>query len=387
MLAIINARMETIANGIIENGQLLVKGGKITAIGKNITIPGDARIIDAAGRTITPGVIEAHTHAGIGEQGLGWEGQDTNEATSPVTPWARARDGINMLDSAFDDFRRAGITTVNILPGSANIIGGTGVVVKCKGAMVDDAIIKDPSGMKAALGENPKNVYGGKQQSPSTRMGNAAVMREALLKAQQYMQKLDGARPEQEKPKYDKQCEALLPVLRGEIPLLIHCHRADDIATAIRITNEFGIKYTLEHATDGHAIVDLLKKNNAYCAVGPTMHYGSKVENRDRDFRTPIILAREGVHFCFTTDHPVVAGQYVILTAGLAVGWGMDRDVAMRAITLSAAEHIGIAERVGSLEVGKDADLVIWSGDPLEFTTFADVTIIDGEIAFEREVR
>lgn len=387
MLAIINARLETVSNGIITEGQMLLENGKIKAIGKDLQIPAQAKLIDAAGRTVTPGIVEAHAHIGIGEQGVGREGQDTNETSSPVTPWCSALDGINMRDTAFDDFRRAGITSVSVPPGSANIIGGTAVALKCKGDIISEAVIKNPSGMKCALGENPKAVYGGKSKTPSTRMGNAAVFREALLKAKQYLAKLETAKDEQDKPKFDKQSEALLPVLRGEVPLMIHCHRSDDIVTAVRVCEEFGVRYVLEHVTDGFLLVDFLKTRNIHCAVGPTMHYGSKVENRERDFRTPIALARAGVNFCFTTDHAVLAGQWLPLTAGLAVGWGMDREVAFRAITMGSAEHAGIADRVGSLEVGKDADVVIWSGDPLDFTAFADVTIIDGEIVYEREVR
>lgn len=385
MLAVINARFETVSDGIIENGQMLVENGKIMAIGQNLEIPASASVIDAAGRTVTPGIIEAHAHIGIGEQGVGWEGQDTNEATSPVTAWCQALDGINMCDTAFDDFRRAGITSVDVPPGSANIIGGTTVALKCKGSIVDDAVIKNPTGMKSAMGENPKNVYGGRRQTPSTRMGNAAVLRETLLKAKQYMEKLDNAKTEQDKPKPDKQSEAMLPVMRREIPLMIHCHRADDIVTSVRVANEFGIRYTLEHVTDGYLLVDFLKANDTHSAVGPTLQYGSKVENRDRDFRTAVAFAKAGVPFCFTTDHPVMAGQYLLTTASMAVGWGMERDAALRAITLSSAEHVGIEDRVGSLTVGKDADFVVWSGDPLEFTTFADITVIDGEIVYERE--
>lgn len=387
MLAIVNARLETVSNGIIENGQILVKDGKIMALGPQVEIPAEARVIDAGGRTVTPGIIEAHSHIGINEQGIGWEGSDGNEVSSPITAWCRAIDGINMRDSAFNDFLRAGITSTNVVPGSANLIGGLSVAIKCTGTIVDEAAIKFPTGVKAALGENPKSVYGGRNQSPSTRMGNAALMREALLKAQQYMSKLDAATSAADKPKYDKQCDALLPVMRGEIPLRIHCHRADDIVTALRIVNEFGIKYTLEHVTDGYLLVDLLKKNDAVVAVGPTIQYGSKVENRERDFRTPVALARAGIKYCLTTDHAVVAGHHLLLIAGLSVGWGVDRDLALRSITLSAAEHACIADRVGSLEVGKDADIVIWSGDPLDFTTHADVTIIDGQIVYEREVQ
>lgn len=386
MLAIINARIETVSSGIIEQGQVLVKDGKIAAIGTKVDIPACAKVIDAKGRTITPGIVEAHAHIGISEQGLGWEGNDTNESTNPLTPWVNALDAINMRDSAFDDFREAGITTVNVPPGSANLIGGMAVALKCKGTIVDKAVIKNPTAMKAALGENPKNVYGGNKKSPSTRMGSAAMLREALLKAQQYLEKVKAAQSEKDMPKYDRNCEALLPVMRGEIPLGIHCHRADDIVTSVRIAEEFGVKYRLEHVTDGYLLVDFLKARDAYVAIGPSLQYGSKVENKDRDFRTAVLLARAGVHFCLTTDHPVIAGHYLILTAGMAVAWGMDRDVALRSITLSAAEHAGLSDRVGSLEVGKDADIVIWSGDPLDFTTFADVTIIDGEIVFSREV-
>ncbi|NLW17259.1 MAG: amidohydrolase [Firmicutes bacterium] len=385
MLAIINARIETVSNGIIADGQILVENGKIKAIGSNLEIPADAHVIDAAGRTVTPGIVEAHAHIGIGEQGVGREGQDTNETSEPLTPWCNALDGINMRDTAFDDFRRAGITTVSVPPGSANIIGGTAVALKCKGHIVEDAFIRT-TGMKCALGENPKAVYGGKKKAPSTRMGNAALFREALLKAKQYLAKLEAAKSEQDKPKFDKQSEALLPVMRGELPLMIHCHRNDDIVTAVRICEEFGVRYVLEHVTDGFLLVDFLKERNVHCAVGPTIHYGSKVENRERDFRTPVAFARAGINFCFTTDHAVVAGQWLPLTAGLAVGWGMDRDTALRAITLASAEHVGLDDRVGSLEVGKDADIVIWSGDPLDFTTHADVTIIDGQVVYQREV-
>lgn len=386
MLGIINACLETVSHGRIENGRVLIQNGRIAAIGTDIDVSGCSSIIDAKGRIVTPGIIDAHTHAGLSEIGIGWEGNDVNESTNPVTPWCSARDGINMKDAAFDNFRKAGLTSVGVFPGSGNIIGGTALALKCHGTIVDEAIIKDPVGMKAALGENPKKVYGDSKKSPKTRMANAAMLREALLKAKQYLQKQNQAMDKKDMPKYDKQSEALLPVIKKEIPLLIHCHRHDDIATAIRICNEFDVKYVLEHVTDGHLIADLIKKHNIHCAVGPTLHYGSKVENKDRDFRTPVCFAREGIPFSFTTDHPVVDGRNLVLTASIAVQWGMKEDSALRAITLGSAEHIGIDDRVGSLEVGKDADLVIWSGHPLEFTTFADITIINGEVVYKREV-
>ena len=385
MLAIINACLETISHGRIENGKILIKDGKIAALGKDIHLEGCSRIIDAKGRMVTPGIIDAHTHAGLSEQGIGWEGNDTNECTNPLTPWCSVRDGINMKDKAFENFRKAGITSVGVYPGSGNIIGGTALALKCIGTIVDEAVLRDPIGMKAALGENPKQVYGSSKKSPATRMANAAILREALLKAKQYLEKQQQA-GDGDVSKLDKQSEALLPVVKKEIPLLIHCHRHDDIATAVRICKEFDVPYVLEHVTDGYLITDFLKSQNVHCAVGPTLHYGSKVENKDRDFRTPIYFERAGVPFCFTTDHPVVDGRNLVLTASIAVQWGMKEESALRAVTLGSAEHIGIDHRVGSLEVGKDADLVLWSGNPLEFTTFADITIIDGSVVYEREV-
>ena len=384
MLAIINAQLETISNGFIKNGKILIENGLIKNLGKNIEIPKKARIIDAENKIVTPGLIEAHSHVGISEIGIGPSGQDTNESTNPITPWCNALDGINMKDKAFEYFRKAGITSVNILPGSANIFGGKTTAVKCKNTVVDKAIVKENTGMKAALGENPKMLYSQKDKSPSSRMGNAALMRETLIKANNYYEKLNKPNKRDKNPDYNKEVHSLLPVLKKEVPLRIHCHRADDIVTAIRIAEEFDLKYTLEHITQGHQIMDFLKKKSASFAIGPTMHYGSKVENKERNFHTPLLADKNNLQFCLTTDHPVVAGHYLSMTAGLAVNWGMKRKTALKSITLNAAKHIGIEDNVGSLAKGKDADLVIWSDDPLEFTTFADLTIIDGEIVYQR---
>lgn len=384
MLGIKNVIIETISNGRIENGNILIEEGRIKALGKGIDLSGCRRVIDGSGRLVTPGIIDPHTHVGLSESGLGREGRDTNEGTSPLTPLCSVRDGINMKDQAFDEFRQAGITTVGILPGSGNIIGGTGLVLKCKGNIVDEAVVKDPIGMKVALGENPKRNYGSKRKSPATRMGNASVLRTALLKAREYLDKIEDS-PEND-VKGDWESQALIPVIKGEIPLVIHCHRHDDIVTAIRICKEFKVKCILDHVTDGHLVKDIIRKENIHCGIGPSLQYGSKVENRNRDFSTPVIFNREEIPFCFITDHPVIHGRNLILTASIATQWGMPDEDALRAITLSAAEHIGIEDRLGSLEEGKDADLVIWSDNPLEFTSFVDVTIIDGEIVYEREV-
>ena len=387
MLGIANVKIETISNGTINNGSILLKDGKILALGKDLDLSNCHRIIDGKDRVVTPGIIDAHTHLGLSESGIGWEGRDTNEGTTPLTPWCSVRDAINMKDQAFENFRKAGTTTVGILPGSGNIIGGRALALKCKGDIVDESVVKDPIGMKAALGENPKRLYGKKGKSPSTRMGNAAVLRGALLKAKEYLEKMDNVNGGKSENKEDKESIALLPVLKREIPLIIHCHRHDDIVTAIRICKEFNIKYLLDHVTDGHLVKDIIKRENIHCGVGPTINYGSKVENKDRDFKTPIIFDREDIPFCFITDHPVVHGRNLVLTASIATQWGMTDKNALRSITLSSAEHIGIEDRVGSLQVGKDADLVIWSDNPLEFTSFVDMTIIDGEIVYEREVK
>jgi imidazolonepropionase-like amidohydrolase len=387
VLGIINAKIETISDGTIGKGSILIEDGKILAIGKDIDVSNCKRIIDGKDKVVTPGIIDAHTHLGLSESGVGQEGRDTNEGTTPLTPFCSVRDGINMKDQAFENFRKAGTTTVGILPGSGNIIGGTGLALKCKGTIVDESVLKDPIGMKAALGENPKMHYGSKKKSPATRMGNAAVLRDALSKAKNYLEKQENPNEDKTKIKKDKVSIGLLPVIKREIPLIIHCHRHDDIVTAIRICKEFNIKYVLDHVTDGHLVKDLIKREKIHCGVGPTMNYGSKVENKDRDYRTPIVFDKEDIPFCFITDHPVIHGRNLVLTASIATQWGMTDENALRAITLSSAEHIGIEDRVGSLEVGKDADLIIWSGNPLEFTSFVDMTIIDGEIAYEREVK
>ena len=378
MLGIRDVKIETIVDGTIEEGQVLIEHGTITAFGRDVDLSRCARIIEGKGRVVTPGLIDAHTHLGLSESGVGREGADSNEGTNPLTPHLSVRDGINMQDQAFEVFRRAGITTVGILPGSANLLGGTGLALKCRGTIVDEAVLKDPIGMKAALGENPKGFYGGKRKSPATRMGNAALLRGALQKARDYWEKDDKSVGR------DRDSEALLPVLKGEIPLIIHAHRHDDLATALRICEEFGVRCLLDHVTDGHRVKDMIKRASIHCAIGPTMHYGSKVENKERDFQTPVVFDRENIPFCFISDHPVVDGRNLILTASIATQWGLSDESALRAITLASAQHLGIDERVGSIQVGKDADLVLWSANPLEFTTFVDLTIIDGEIVYER---
>jgi len=386
LLAIKNARLHTIENEVISDGVLLINDdGKISDIGKSVEIPENARVIDAGARDVTPGIIEAHCHAGVHEEGLGWEGNDGNEATDPITPQMRAIDGANPEDKAFSFFREAGVTAAQITPGSANLIGGTQFTVKCKKAkIIEEMVMTDPSGMKAALGENPKRVYA--KKGPSTRMGNAAKMRQSLQKAKDYVSKKDESDDENGNGgKVDEKMEALEPVIRGEIPLRIHSHRADDMATAIRIAEEFDIKYTIEHATQAFKIPEYLKEKNVFCAVGPSLMFEGKVECRGNGFESAVALYETGAKFCLTNDHPVVHARNLRAAAGILSSHGVEDEDALATVTLRAAEHMGLEDRMGSLEVGKDADVVIWSGDPLDARTFADLTIIDGQIVFERE--
>ncbi len=383
MLAIINARLHTMTEPVIPNGVLLIDDqGKIEAVAERLEVPEGTVVIDARGRDVTPGIIEAHCHAGVHEEGLGWEGSDGNEATDPVTSHVRALDGANPEDTAFAAFREAGVTAAQITPGSANIIGGQQFVVKCrKTRIIEEMVLSDGSGMKSALGENPKRVYGSKK-GPSTRMGNAAVMRRFLQKARDYRDRKSSS--EGNGPKFDPRLEGLLPVIEGEMPLRIHCHRADDMATAIRIAREFDIRYTLEHATQAFKIPGYLKKHDAWCAVGPTLTAEAKVEMRGNGFESAVALWEAGVHFCLTNDHPVVHGRNLRAVAGMLSARGVPEEDALRSITLWAAEHIGVSDRIGSLQAGRDADLVIWSADPLDARTFADCTLIDGKVVFER---
>lgn len=386
MRAIVNARLHPVSAPVIPDGVLLIdEEGKIVEIGDDVRVTETAEVIDARGRDVTPGIIEAHCHAGVSEEGIGWEGSDGNEATSPVTPEVRAIDGANPEDKAFSAFRAAGVTAAQIMPGSANIIGGEQFAVKSrKAAVIEDMVLAHPTGMKAALGENPKRVYGDKK-GPSTRMGNAAVMRRWLKKACEYAEKIDSAEEPSDEPKFDMKLQALGPIIRGEMPLRIHAHRADDLATAVRIAEEFGIDFTLEHTTQGEKIADMLAEKDIYCSVGPSMVAEAKVEMRGNDFDTAVRLWEAGVHFCLTNDHPVVHARYLRAAAGLLCAWDVPARSALSSVTLWAAEHVGVDDRVGSLQPGKDADVVIWSGDPLDARTFADCTLIDGQIVFERE--
>lgn len=389
-VAITNAFVLTASDGtktpqVIEGGTVVMSGGKITAVGKDVPIPQDARVIDAAGMVVTPGFIDSHCHIGVAEDGAGWAGADGNESTDPITAEVRALDGINPMDIAFRDAIAGGITCVQVDPGSANIIGGETLVMKTWGSpVVEDLVLKRPSGLKAALGENPKRNYGAQRKSPATRMGNAAVLRKALWAAKDYMRKKEAAEDPDKTPEVNMRHESVARVLRKEIPLRVHVHRADDIMTAIRIAKEFDIDISLEHFTEGDKVVDRVAPLGIPVTMGPSLTSKSKLEVKDIGFAAPVAVMKAGMKMAIITDHPVLPIQYLRICAGLAVREGMDDNDALLAITRYAAEIAGVGDRVGSLEAGKDADVVVWSGCPFEYDTKARHIFIDGK---EIEVR
>jgi len=385
VLAIKNAKIYPVDGPVIENGTVLIDGGKIAQVGANVVIPVGAEVIDAGGRSVYPGFIDAHCHLGMMEAAIQFEGDDVNEATDPVTPQMRGIDGFNPVDETVKEALEAGVTCCATGPGSANVVGGTFMVIKTHGDRVDDMVIKDPLAMKIAFGENPKRVYNSKNKTPSTRMGTAAVLRETLAKAVRYKEQIERAGDDASKlPAYDAKMEAMLPVVRKEIPLKAHAHRADDIFTALRIAKEFGVGITLEHCTEGHLIADHLAKEGAPAIIGPSFGHKSKFELTNKTFKTPGILAKAGVKVAIMTDAPVVPLATLPLMAGMAVQAGMDKADALRAVTLTPAEILGVDNRVGSITPGKDADLSVYDGDALDITGHAWMVVIDGKVVFKK---
>ena len=377
MICIKNGTLHTAVSKETFIADILIDGGKIVKIGKGLSADG-AEVIDATGLHVYPGFVEAHCHIGLDGYGIGYEGHDYNEPNDPVTPQVQAIDGINPFDPCMKMAAKAGVTCFATGPGSSNSIGGTFAAIKPVGTRVDNMIVKFPIAMKCALGENPKRCY--QKQGISSRMTNAAKIREALNKAKVYKAKIEAAGDDASKlPAYDQKSEALIPVLNHEIPLKAHAHQANDIFTAIRIAKEFGVGLTLEHVTEGHMIVDELAKENLPLAVGPTFGHASKFELQNKTWETPGILAKAGCHVSIITDAPVTPLHYLPLCAGLAIKAGMDEYEALRAVTINPAEHIGIADRVGSLEEGKDADVVIVDGCPFDVTGVIKHVLINGE--------
>ncbi|MFY9176137.1 MAG: amidohydrolase [Caldicoprobacterales bacterium] len=386
MILIKNGKVLTMSHKVYEKGDVLIKGKEIVQVGENLEAPEGAQIIDAQGMWVMPRIIDAHCHIGMWEDGIGFEGADGNEATNPVTPELRAIDGINPEDNCFREARESGITSVVTGPGSANVIGGQFAALKTYGRRVDDMVFKEPLALKVAFGENPKRVYNGQRKSPSTRMATAAILRQNLIKAQEYKKKLEKGKEDPDKmPERDLQMEIMVKVLNREIPIKAHAHRADDILTAIRIAKEFDIDITIEHCTEGHRIADYLIEENAKVILGPLLSDRSKVELKNMSFKAPGILSKAGLKVAIMTDHPVIPVQYLPVCAAIAVKEGMDEMEALKAITINAAEITGIADRVGSLETGKDADVVIFDGHPLDFRSKAVWVLIEGNIVKKPE--
>lgn len=357
--AIVNAHVHPVSSPAFD-GTVVFEGGRITALGADVQAPDGAEVVEADGAWLLPGFVDAHVHLGVHEEGEGWAGDDTNEMTDPVMAAVRALDAINPMEVGFDDAIEGGITAVNVNPGSGNPIGGLTVALRTHGRVVDDMVLREPSGLKAALGENPKRVYGEQKKTPSTRLGTAYTIRQAFATARAWMQK----DPSDRDP--DLVSQALSRVLSREIPWRQHSHRADDIATALRIAQEFDFELVLDHGTESYLIADRVAAAGVPVLYGPLIVSRSKVEVRHRTPAAPGILARAGVKVSIITDHPVVPIDFLVTQASLAVRDGMDHHEALRAITLNPAEVMGVADRIGSIEQGKDADLVLWEGDPLD---------------------
>lgn len=387
MKAIINGNIKTMAGKEIKNGVILVDGTKIKAVGtaSQVKVPKGAEVIDAKGRLVMPGFVEAHSHLGLFDEVIGFRGMDGNEITDPITPQLRAIDSIYPQDPPFVDAYKGGVTSVVTGPGSANVIGGQFAAIKTYGVSVDEMLIKAPVAMKCAFGENPKTCYNELHRMPTTRMAVAALLRESLFQTIDYMKRKEKAKGDISKmPSYNAKWEALIPVVKGELPIKVHAHRADDILTAIRIAKEFKLKMTLDHCTEGHLIVDQVKASGFSAIIGPSYGEKTKPEIKNKTFETAAILSKAGVKIAIMTDNPVVPQGDLPMFAAMAVKAGMDREEALKAISINAAEITGIADRVGSIKTGKDADICIWDTDPFELGAKPDVVMISGEVVHQK---
>lgn len=386
MLLLKNGNVMTMA-GPAFVGDVAIENGKIVAVGQSLSYS-DAEVRDVTGMTVMPGIVDPHCHIGMWEDAMGFEGADGNECTNPITPELRAIDAINPYDRCFEEAAAGGVTTCVTGPGSANVIGGQFVAIKTHGDSVENMVLRFPVAVKAAFGENPKRVYNGKNQTPSTRMATAALMRKALIEAQEYNEKLEKGKADPEKmPERNLGKEILARVIRRELPMKIHAHRADDILTAIRICREFKLRYTLDHCTEGYLITDKLKEAlSEDCEgiiVGPLLTERSKIELKNLSFKAPKVLEQAGIEYAMMTDHPVIPEQYLPICTAVAVREGASEEGALKAITINAAKITGIADRVGSIEVGKDADIAVFSGHPFDFRSRCVLTLVNGKVAHE----
>ena len=380
-MIIYNGVVHPMDGPVIPEGYVAFEGGKITAVGPMTELQGDVQGLDAAGGHILPGFIDAHCHLGLFGDSLGFEADDGNESTDPCTPQLRAIDGVNPLDRGFREAREGGVTTVLTGPGSANPIAGQFVAVKTTGRWVDEMVVKAPAAMKFALGENPKSVYNDRKETPVTRMATAAIIRENLSKAQEYQDKQAKADedPEEDMPDYDAKLEALAPVVEGKVPAHFHAHRADDIATAVRLSKEFGLDYVIVHGTEGYQVAELLAAEGVPVITGPCLTDRSKPELAGQTLANPALLAKAGVKVAICTDHPETPIQYLPLCAAMAVRGGMEEEAALAAITSAAAEIAGLSKRVGTLTPGKDADIVVTDGHPFDWRGGIKAVFIDGK--------
>lgn len=379
-----NGKIYTMSDkGIIDGGDIRVEDGKIVDIGKDLEMRDGEKVIELNSEFVYPGFIDSHCHMGLYEWGMGFEGADGNEMTDPITPQMRSIDAINPFDKCFEYARAGGVTTVVSGPGSANVCGGVFGAFKTYGECIDKMVVKNPIGMKIAFGENPKRVYNSKSKMPMTRMGTAALLRSFIVESINYLNKKRRAESENKVFDINLKYEAMIPVLNREIPLKAHCHRADDILTAIRIAKEFDLDLTLDRCTEGHLISKYIKESGYPAIVGPTMTMASKIELNNKTFNTPSVLINEGIKVAITTDHPVIEEQYLALCAGLAMkDTGLSEIDALRAITINPAEIVNIHDRVGSIEIGKDADIVIFNKSALVSDSKCLYTIIDGNIVY-----
>jgi len=413
MKAILCGKIIPVTKDPIENGHILIEKGKIKAVGKGFDVPKDAEIIDAKDKVAFPGLIDVHCHATVFEEEIGMGLQDGNEMTDPITPHIRVLDAINPMEKGLRRAISGGLTTLCIAPGSANVVGGQMTTIKTHGKIVDEMVIQEFAGMKCAFGENPKRVYGGLNRTPSTRMGNLGLFRQLMIETQNYMnkwaayekklkdykeelkeyeqKKKEGKDKDLKKPqeptKPDKNIkyEAMIPVFKKQVPLRAHAHQANDIVTAVRLAKEFGVKITIEHCTHGHQIIDFLVKNKIPAIVGPTFGFRIKIELKDMTWKTIGELYKAGVLVALTADHPVVPLQFQTIYAALAMREGLPRQGAYEVLTINGAKILGLEKRIGSLEAGKDADIVLFTGDPLDLQSKAAKVFINGEEIYDKE--